>query len=219
MQELATEIARRKHGSDDWIDELIDIVMVLADEMRDAITDKIQNLYREQYYGVLYSNGADAFVTPDEWNGLHDKLSGKDCYERLDELLNPATLPLMDDRELADISRQLGELIGNEGERAVNAARQQAGTDAENEADVLATKTWNAMLDERTRATHWLLHGTTVGINDWFRTVNGRTQRPGEFHIPEEDVNCRCRLVIQIHGEYPRVEANSYDAWLDAVDI
>lgn len=53
-------------------------------------------------------------------------------------------------------------------------------------------KKWNAMMDDDTRFTHYLLNGTVVEADGWFETVNGRAQRPGGFGIPEEDCNCRC---------------------------
>lgn len=211
MQELTTEITR-KCNSDDL---LIDIVLVVADDLRDTITDAIQELYTEQYYGVLYVNNAARICEPDGWNGLHDKLSGRDFYERFDEIFDPENVIFDLENGLKNVTREVNNLVGNEDTRAVNAARQQAGIDAESEADVLATKTWDATLDERTRDTHWLLHGTTVGIDDWFQTVNGRTQYPGGFGIPEEDINCRCRLIIQLHGEYPEHIASTYKKWLE----
>jgi len=47
------------------------------------------------------------------------------------------------------------------------------------------------------RDTHFLLHGTTIPIDGYFHTVNGRSQGPGLFGIAEEDVNCRCSLSIR----------------------
>ena len=214
MDSLTAEITRKKRDSADWIDELIDIVLVYADEIRNAIQEAVQSLYEEQYYGVWYSNSAQPLSAPELWQGLHDKLSGENFFERIEELLNPETILIADSKGLADVTRQINALVGNEGERATNAARQQAGIDAEDVADVIATKTWDATLDERTRDTHWLLHSQTVGINDWFQTINGRTQRPGEFRVPEEDINCRCRLIVRLHGDYPELVADSYDEWV-----
>ena len=214
MDSLTAEITRRKREDGDWIDALIDLVLVYADDIRDAVQEAVQSLYEEQYYGVWYSNGAQPLSVPELWQGLHDKLSGEDFFERISTLFDLENILLMDENGIKNVTRELDNLAKNEGARAVNAARQQAGIDAEDVADVIATKTWDATLDERTRDTHWLLHGQTVGINDWFRTVNGRTQRPGEFGLPEEDINCRCRLVIRLNGDYPGHSADSYDEWL-----
>lgn len=59
-------------------------------------------------------------------------------------------------------------------------------------------KVWDATLDEKTRDTHFILHGTELPLDGWFETYRGRSQAPGEFGIPEEDCNCRCMLAFRI---------------------
>lgn len=57
------------------------------------------------------------------------------------------------------------------------------------------TKTWQTMLDDRVRDTHSWLQGTTVPIDGYFYSYNGgQTLFPGQWGIPEEDINCRCEL-------------------------
>lgn len=58
-------------------------------------------------------------------------------------------------------------------------------------------KTWNAVGDERTRATHEYIQKVRVGIDDRFYTFDGDSAlRPGGFTLPENNINCRCWLTF-----------------------
>ena len=56
-------------------------------------------------------------------------------------------------------------------------------------------KTWITMGDDKVRDTHWYLEGLTVGINDYFYTLDGdRALRPYGFEYAENNIQCRCTL-------------------------
>lgn len=56
-------------------------------------------------------------------------------------------------------------------------------------------KTWICQLIPTSRDTHVWLHGTTVPIDAYFYSyMGGKTLFPGEWGIPEEDINCLCEL-------------------------
>ena len=60
-------------------------------------------------------------------------------------------------------------------------------------------KTWVAVMDHRTRTAHRILHGTTKPINGMFRsTAGGIGPAPGLMGNPGDDINCRCRLRINL---------------------
>lgn len=60
-------------------------------------------------------------------------------------------------------------------------------------------KTWVAVMDTRTRTAHRRLHGTTIPIKGMFRsTAGGYGPSPGLMGNPGDDINCRCRLRINI---------------------
>lgn len=60
-------------------------------------------------------------------------------------------------------------------------------------------KTWVAVMDSRTRAAHRRLHGTTIPIKGLFKsTAGGIGPAPGLMGNPGDDINCRCRLRIQL---------------------
>lgn len=58
-----------------------------------------------------------------------------------------------------------------------------------------AKKRWDTMKDERVRDTHQYLEGEAVPLDELFYTFDGDSARfPGDFTLPENNVNCRCEL-------------------------
>lgn len=59
-------------------------------------------------------------------------------------------------------------------------------------------KRWYTMLDDRVRDTHQYLEGMTVGLNDRFYTYDGDSALfPGGFMLAQNNVNCRCIVLLQ----------------------
>lgn len=59
-------------------------------------------------------------------------------------------------------------------------------------------KTWQTMLDDKVRDTHFYLENVTVGIDEDFYTFdNDHAPAPGLFELAENNVNCRCELVFE----------------------
>lgn len=60
-------------------------------------------------------------------------------------------------------------------------------------------KTWIARMDNRTRQAHRRLNGTTKPINsDFTSTVGGHGPAPGLMGNAADDINCRCKLRLNI---------------------
>jgi SPP1 gp7 family putative phage head morphogenesis protein len=60
-------------------------------------------------------------------------------------------------------------------------------------------KTWIAVMDNRTRQAHRELHGTTKPIEGLFdSTAGGQGPAPGLMDNPADNINCRCRLRLQL---------------------
>lgn len=56
-------------------------------------------------------------------------------------------------------------------------------------------KKWRTMKDDRVRETHWYIDDWEVPMDGTFVTIDGDTARfPGDFSLPENNVNCRCTL-------------------------
>jgi SPP1 gp7 family putative phage head morphogenesis protein len=63
-------------------------------------------------------------------------------------------------------------------------------------------KEWLSTIDDVTRDTHVDLDGTTVLVFEEFESSSGATaQYPGDFGVPEEDVNCRCTVLPVVDGK------------------
>jgi SPP1 gp7 family putative phage head morphogenesis protein len=64
----------------------------------------------------------------------------------------------------------------------------------------IASKTWHAVGDRRTRPTHAAAHGQSVPFNEPFTVGGAQLMRPGDGSLgagPEEIVNCRCSVLYQ----------------------
>ena len=60
-------------------------------------------------------------------------------------------------------------------------------------------KTWQTMRDDRVREAHEEIRGQTVPFDDVFVTWDGHEARfPGDFDVPELNVNCRCFLSVSM---------------------
>ncbi len=78
-----------------------------------------------------------------------------------------------------------------EGHRVQEAAQMNAIQEAKDEgADVV--KQWDATLDDRTRPEHQELDGQIREIDEPFEVDGYSAMYPGDFGVPEMDINCRC---------------------------
>lgn len=56
-------------------------------------------------------------------------------------------------------------------------------------------KTWHTQEDDKVRDSHWYIDGLTVGLNDFFNTLDGdKALKPYGFSLAENNINCRCYL-------------------------
>ena len=83
----------------------------------------------------------------------------------------------------------------------------------ENGADVV--KQWDAALDGKTRDSHRELDGQIRELDEAFE-VNGHIAMfPGDFGVPEEDINCRCALLQRARWAL----GNDYTKWSEDAPI
>lgn len=152
-----------------------------------GVKSYLEGMFIDGYLATYYLLGIEV---PDKLVDssavLNAKIGGEDYKSRISEYYSS-------EKDISPIVRSDGHRMFVEGQRY--AANQiEASTSA------VITKTWDATLDEKTRDTHWLLHGTTLNSTDYFETYNGKSQAPGLFGIPEEDCGCRCILDFQIYN-------------------
>ena len=90
-------------------------------------------------------------------------------------------------------------LIHSEYHRIWNAGALDGAKDYESKTGQGVKKTWNTMMDDRVRDTHWYLEGNTVPVGSFFRTYDGDyALYPGNFQHAENNVNCRCYISLSI---------------------
>lgn len=149
--------------------------------------------YLSNEYDESFREGIDGLTDaePDSYEAVHADVAGKNFADRINEYLADVLAGGGLDALLLDMAG----LIETDGHRVRCVARQDAGDELAAEGFAV-TKTWRSIGDEKVRDTHFLLDGTTIGIDDYFYTVNGRAKAPGGFGVGEEDCNCRCILEI-----------------------
>lgn len=78
--------------------------------------------------------------------------------------------------------------------------------------DFTGTKTWLATDDMRTRPTHVVAEGQTVGLEEPFSVGKSSLQFPGDpSGLPEEVIQCRCTLLYTLDDDPSIVVASSHD--------
>jgi HK97 family phage portal protein len=109
---------------------------------------------------------------------------------------------LKNGESIPDLAKRVEEVMGarirSSGEviaRTEVIGASNGGTlEAWKQSEVVATKTWLAALDNRTRDSHIEAHGQTVALDENFEVGSGRGPAPGQIGLPEEDIQCRCAM-------------------------
>ena len=125
-------------------------------------------------------------IRVDSMNGsIFRKIADKTWEERVSEYLDDedGTVDEIIRVVDTDLNRVYNDSILDVGERA----------------DGTVIKTWETMMDERVRDTHDYLQSTSVPIDRRFYTFDGDSARyPGDFTLPQNNVNCRCRISLSM---------------------
>lgn len=159
-----------------------------------ALQDAFIDGYLAVYYGLNYEpeNINTQAIAEYDFNNLMISVTGRS----VDYYINKYGFS---DDKLINKSK-LKETARSEIHRAFLQGQSYGADTIEKDSGTLIYKKWDATLDEKTRDTHFLLHGTTKLIDDYFETVNGKALTPGTFGIAEEDCNCRCILEFVEYG-------------------
>ena len=88
-------------------------------------------------------------------------------------------------------------LAESEFHRVYNSALMDEAESFANNTGISVYKRWNTQMDNRVRATHWYIEGVDKPLNERFYTFDGDSAlQPGDFELPENNVNCRCWLTF-----------------------
>ena len=93
-------------------------------------------------------------------------------------------------------------LAESEFHRVYNAALVDEAQLFADETGSLVIKKWHTMQDPNVRETHDFIGGVEKPLDEEFYTFDGdHAMEPGDFILPENNVNCRCWLTFSI-GEF-----------------
>lgn len=175
---------------------------------------------------LAVKDSVDGISLAERLRGYHIVLAEKSA----DSILNGITLG----KSYSEIAKQIAEEAGVAQRRAMTLARTEGGR-LRTQADLIGqreassmgiklTKRWVSTLDSKTRSTHQVLDGKTIGIDEEFVSNGHRAQGPRLFNEPSQDINCRCRLVSDIEDIPPSVRRDNiteeviryqtYEQWL-----
>lgn len=124
-------------------------------------------------------------------------IAGKLYSEITRNIANAAKIPLKRARTI--LRTEAGRV---QEEATMDAARKSKKSGA----DVL--KQWCAILDAVTRPTHKRLDGQIREIDEPFEIDGKKAMQPHGFGIAEEDINCRCTLLIRARAAMDKDELN-----------
>ena len=91
-----------------------------------------------------------------------------------------------------------------EGQRNQNSASYWNTLEASKQVSI--KRQWIATRDGRTRDRHIELDGKTVGVDEPFRIDGMIAMFPGDFGVPEMDINCRCSVIDIVDNLDPQVQ-------------
>ena len=145
------------------------------EETIDWILDVLILSYVFGYYdGNMYLKLDKEPDTAKMEEAIYTKIAGEDWTERI--------------RNGSDVAT----VLSTESMRVYNTALLDYGASED------VYKTWHTMRDDVVRDTHFYLDGKTVPLQEEFYTYdNDHAMIPGGFILPENNVNCRCRISLQ----------------------
>lgn len=180
----AQTVATRKLFLWDEINDFVSQIVQFSKSAKEAeskFEDYLIDAYIEGFAGAQYMLGGEE--TPDAnalYSALNKTYDGESIFDKFR------------DYYVASDAESIKRLIESEFHRM----NEQGGYDAAVLSDGNVKKVWSAILDDKTRLTHDILDGTTVGIDEKFYSVSGDSALfPGDFETAEENCNCRCTAV------------------------
>jgi len=168
-------------------------------------------------FGILNQRAvAASVVNPYRWEGALDRYNSQD----LAKIRNITTSALITGeglnstlKKVTDVtnisSRNAMRILRTEIHRNENAAKLasiDANIDYAKELGIEFRKTWISVIDDRTRDSHITMNRQQANpISGFFTFPNGGTaSAPGNSGIPEEDINCRCTVILDVPEDVER---------------
>lgn len=124
--------------------------------------------------------------------------AGETVFERMDTHIDAAEAGGLSVESATRLIEELTTLIETEAGRVANTAIYDVAKEFQRENPTKTVmKRWVAILDDRTRDTHFYLDGTEVPLDAYFYSYSGdKALYPHGFQTAAENCNCRCDLKV-----------------------
>lgn len=124
--------------------------------------------------------------------------AGETAFDRMDTHIDAAEAGGLSVESATRLIEELTTLIETEAGRVTNTAIYDAAKEFQRKnPGKTVMKRWVAILDDRTRDTHFYLDGTEVPLDAYFYSYSGdKALYPHGFQTAAENCNCRCDLKV-----------------------
>lgn len=122
--------------------------------------------------------------------------AGEDFRKRISNHLEEYNRSTQDEQAVETLINRLAVVAETETHRAINTGGMDGAQEyADTHRGQTVFKEWRTMLDDKVRDTHDFLEGAKIPLNARFFSFDGDSALyPGDFVLPENNINCRCIL-------------------------
>ena len=183
-----------------------DVLMENAENLEDTvdyiaimISVAMEEIYELAWYGELDTAGIGDDIRPTE-RQIQDCINQPVGDMTLIERISGYIAETDNEVPISTIIDKIKAAVEDDGFRVYENAVLECGLALDDEGYIV-TKTWNAIIDEVTRETHFELNGTTIPVDEYFVTSGGAAAlAPKMFGAPSEDIHCRCVITLNVRG-------------------
>ena len=171
----------------------------IADYIAIMISVAMEEIYEIAWYGELDTAGIGDDIRPTE-RQIQDCINQPVGDMTLIERISGYIAETDNEVPISTIIDKIKAAVEDDGFRVYENAVLECGLALDDEGYIV-TKTWNAIIDEVTRETHFELNGTTIPVDEYFVTSGGAAAlAPKMFGVPSEDIHCRCVITLNVRG-------------------
>ena len=174
------------------LEDIVDYIAIM-------ISVAMEEIYELAWYGELDTAGIGDDIRPTE-RQIQDCINQPVGDMTLIERISGYIAETDNEVPISTIIDKIKAAVDDDGFRVYENAVLECGLALDDEGYIV-TKTWNAIIDEVTRETHFELNGTTIPVDEYFVTSGGAAAlAPKMFGVPSEDIHCRCIITLNVSG-------------------
>ena len=174
------------------LEDIVDYIAII-------VSVALEEIYELAWYGELDTAGIGDDIRPTE-RQIQDCINQPVGDMTLIERISGYIAETDNEVPISTIIDKIKAAVEDDGFRVYENAVLECGLALDDEGYIV-TKTWNAIIDEVTRETHFELNGTTIPVDEYFVTSGGAAAlAPKMFGVPSEDIHCRCVITLNVRG-------------------